>query len=396
MNKIRIAVFNTQPPHLYFGGVERRILETGKRLSSEVDFRVYSGTKAGFYKPIAIDGVKIVPCQSTDRAYPLDNWTFNRTQSKMADQIKAEVYEAHTASGYGIQRALRKRGKLVPFVQTVHGVLADEAERQQQQGKMSTRDKIANYFMKRLAQLEAEAARNASIIVTISKYSQKKIEELYQVDPEKIRIVPNGVDPDRFKKSNGCEQFKKRIGADERQTVLFVGRLIPRKGLHYLVEAAKSVVDENGKTLFAIVGDGPLKAHLISEVKNVGLDQNFAFLGDLSEEELPAAYSCSDVFAFPSIQEGQGIAVLEAQASSVPVVAFRVSGVAEAVEEGETGILSDPNSSSLAEGILKLLADDSLRKKMGAKGRQFVLNGYTWDICAQKMKSVYLEAFANK
>jgi glycogen(starch) synthase len=324
--------------------------------------------------------------------YPLDNWTFNRTLSRMAEHIKADVYEAHTASGYGFQRKLKNRKISVPFVQTVHGVLADEAEQQQKQGIKSARDKIANYLMKHLAQLEKEAAKNATIVVTISKYSQKRIEELYEIDSDKIRIVPNGVDPERFKQSNKCEQFKKEIGADKRQVVLFVGRLIPRKGLNYLIKAASRVVSEFGKTLFVIVGNGPLKAQLISEVEKLGLAQNFAFLGDLPEEKLPTVYSCSDVFAFPSIQEGQGIAALEAQASNVPVVGFRVSGVAEAILEGETGLLSDPDGDSLAEGILRLLADNTLRKKMGTKGRLFVQTRYTWDICAQRMKSVYYEA----
>ena len=82
MGKFRLAVFNTQPPQLYFGGVERRIIETAKRLQNEVDVTVYSGTKAGFKKPETIDGAKLVPCYSTDMLFPLDNWFFNRSVTK--------------------------------------------------------------------------------------------------------------------------------------------------------------------------------------------------------------------------------------------------------------------------------------------------------------------------
>jgi len=392
MNKLSLAVFNTQPPHLYFGGVERRILETGKCLSRELDFSVYSGTKAGFREPASVDGVKIFPCQSTDRIFPLDNWTFNRTLSKMTENIKADVYEAHTASGYGFQRTLRKRGLQTPIIQTIHGVLADEAEKQSQQGAMSMRDRIANYFMKRLAQVEAEAAWNATLVVTISKYSQKKIQDLYHIEPRKIRIAPNGVDPERFKPREDCEKVRRPFDAGGKQIVLFVGRLIPRKGLGYLVQAAKRIVKERSETLFAIAGDGPLKKQLISDVALASLNRNFAFLGDVSEANLPAIYACSNVFAFPSIQEGQGIALLEAQASGVPVVAFSLTGVAETVMHGETGLLLEPDSNALAEGILRLLADSTLRQKMGVKARQFVLERHTWDTCAQKMLSVYREA----
>jgi len=393
MNKLNLAVFNTQPPHLYFGGVERRILETGKRLGNEVNFKVYSGTKGGFHETSSIDGVTIIPCNSSDRIFPLDNWTFNRTLSKMTDKVKADVYEAHAVSGYGFQKALRKKGIKAPFIETIHGVLADEYAQTQQRGGMSVRGKVANFFMNRLAKIENETARDATLIVTISKYSQKKIVELYGVEPEKIRIAPNGVDPERFKPAaDGCEELRRRIGTGGKRTVLFVGRLIPRKGLSYLIEAAKTVSKEYSDVLFLIVGDGPLRGQLAAEVVQANLGSNFAFLGDVSEAELPAFYSCTDVFAFPSIQEGQGIALLEAQASAKPVVAFKVSGVAEAVVDKETGLLVEPDAAKLAEGVLKLLGDESLRQKMGAKGRERILRELTWDVCARNMLEVYREA----
>jgi hypothetical protein len=81
MKKSRLAVFNTQPPHLYFGGVERRILEIAKRLSKDQDVSIYCGTKRGFKATSYISGAAIVPCKSTDIFFPLDNWAFNRTIS---------------------------------------------------------------------------------------------------------------------------------------------------------------------------------------------------------------------------------------------------------------------------------------------------------------------------
>jgi glycosyltransferase involved in cell wall biosynthesis len=200
------------------------------------------------------------------------------------------------------------------------------------------------------------------------------------------------VDPEKFKPNNDCTALRQRIGTANRQIVLFVGRLIPRKGLPYLIEAAKRVVKERNETLFVIAGDGPLKNQVLSDVKQAGLGRNFVFLGDVKENELPALYSCADVFAFPSIQEGQGIVLLEAQASATPVVAFNVSGVAEAVLDKETGLLVEPEGGEFAEGILKVLSDDVLRKKLGANGRERVLKELTWDICAQKMLGVYREA----
>jgi glycosyltransferase involved in cell wall biosynthesis len=394
MKKLKLAVFNTQPPHLYFGGVERRIIETAKRLHNEIATTVYSGTKAGFRKPVSIDGTHLVPCFSTDLLFPVDNWFFNRSLADAVNAIKADVYESHTVSGYGFLNALRKRGVKKPFIQTVHGVLADEYVQSLQMGSLSLRAKLANLVMWRLSKIEEASAKNASLLVTVSKYSSGKMVQFYGVDEKKIRVVPNGVDIDRFKPSKVDAKLKRQIGLDSKLCVLFVGRLIPRKGLSFLVEAAKHIVEEYEQTLFVVVGDGPLKSGLRARLEKMNLSRNFNFLGDVNESVLPALYNCADVFVLPSIQEGQGIALLEAQATGKPVVAFDVGGVREAVRDKETGFLMKPDSSQLAEAVMKLLSNYSVREKMGSKGREFVSDNFSWDVCAQKMLMVYREAAA--
>ena len=395
MDKFQLAVFNTQPPQLYFGGVERRIMETTKRLQTEVDITVYCGTKAGFKKPVTVNGVSFVPCYSTDRIFPLDNWFFNRSLSKKAREINADVYEAHAVSGYGFPQKLKKIGIKKPFIHTIHGVLADEYEQAKKVGYPSVRGRIANYFMHRLANLEAETARNANLIVTISNYSLEKIQKHYGIDRSKVRIVPNGVDVEKFKPMES-KAARQQFGLGNEPCVLFVGSLIPRKGLPFLVEAARKIVKENADTKFLIVGEGPLRTQLAISLKSFNLSGNFKFLGALKDGALSTAYNCADVFVLPSIQEGQGIVLLEAQASGKPVVAFDVGGVNEAVRGGETGLLVKRGSSGeLADALLKLLGDGALREKMGANGRGFVSGNFTWDICSQKMLRIYREALGN-
>ncbi len=114
----------------------------------------------------------------------------------------------------------------------------------------------------------------------------------------------------------------------------------------------------------------------------------------MNEKVLPALYNCADVFALPSIQEGQGIALLEAQATGKPVVAFNVGGVKEAMLDKETGLLVKPDSRELANAIMKLLSSWSLRETMGRKGQEFVSGNFSWDVCAQRMLQVYHEAQA--
>ncbi len=392
MKKLSLAVFNTQPPHLYYGGVERRIMETAKLLRNDIAMTVYCGTKAGFRKPLVIDGAAFIPCFSTDALYPVDNWFFNKTLSGATELIEAEVYEAHAVSGYGFLKAVKRKGIKKPFIQTIHGVLADEYAQSLKGGSSTFRTKLANFVMWHLSKLEEESTRHSTLIVTVSEYSAGKIVHLYGVDKAKIRIVPNGVDTQKFKPLENCERIKRQIGIDNKLCVLFVGRLIPRKGLSFLIEAAKHVVKEFNQTMFVVVGNGPLKNNLMAHLEKLDLSGNFVFLGDVDESILPAVYNCADVFALPSIQEGQGIALLEAQATAKPVVAFDIGGVREVVVDKVTGLLIKPNINGLAEAIMKLLTNWSLRKKTGIEGRKFVSNNFSWNSCVKKMLEVYHEA----
>jgi len=389
MAKFRLAVLNTQPPHRYFGGVERRIMETAKRLDSQVDVTVYCGTKAGFRAPIAVEGATIVPCKSTDIIFPLDNWGFNRSLIKNASNLCADVFEAHAVSGYGFARKLKQIGSKTPLIHTIHGVLGDEYEQAKLSEQQTFRGRVANNFMHRLSELEGQMAQDADSIVTISNYSLKKIQQHYTIDADKISIVPNGVDIEKFKPTN-TDSAKQQFGLGPEPCVLFVGSLIPRKGLPFLVKAAKTVTTQQPEVKFVIAGEGPLRRNLTEVIKSADLTTNFVFLGKIKDDALPLLYNCADVFALPSHQEGQGIVLLEAQASGKPVVGFNIGGVNETVHNGQTGLLVDRgNVDDLAEAILKLIDDTPLRTKMGASGRRFVSENYTWELCAQRMFEVY-------
>ena len=248
MNKrLSLAVFNTQHPHLYFGGVERRILEIAKRLLPEVESTIYCGTKKGFKENKVLNGIQLNPISCTDRLYPLDNWFFNRSISKMVGSIEAEMYEAHAVSGYGFLKALKKQKIKKPFIQTVHGVLRDEYLQSLSYDSPSLRLKLSNLFMRYLARIEKESSRKADLVVTVSKYSAQKIVELYDVSKDKIRIVPNGVDLQKFNPNCNYEDVKEKIAGKNKHLILFVGNLIPRKGLQYLIDAAKFLKKEKVK-----------------------------------------------------------------------------------------------------------------------------------------------------
>jgi glycosyltransferase involved in cell wall biosynthesis len=158
-----------------------------------------------------------------------------------------------------------------------------------------------------------------------------------------------------------------------------------------LIEAAKHITKEHKETKFVIVGNGPLKNTLIEYTKQHGVYGNFTFLGFVPEAQLHNLYTCADIFASPSIQEGQGISLLEAQATAKPVVAFNVTAIKEVVKNKETGLLLEPDTKELANAICYLLSNKELRKKMGNSAREFVSKNFSWKICSKKMLQVYNE-----
>jgi glycosyltransferase involved in cell wall biosynthesis len=393
MGKFRLEVFNTQSPYVYKGGVERRINEVGRRLVGEVDVTVYSGTKAGFKQSVSVGGVCFVPLGSTDRVYPLDSWSFNRSVARTV--FGADVFEVHNDSGYGLLRAFKKNSAMRGgFVHTVHGVLADEVEQAKLYGHLSFRGRVANCFLARLAGFERKTVSEADLVVTVSRYSLGKLQKFYDVDSSRVRVVPNGVDVERFRPVENQVGLKRLFGlGEDGPVVLFVGSLIPRKGVLFLVEVAKQVVKMYPKVRFVIVGGGPLRGLLVDRLTSEKLLGNFVFKCGLGEEELSLLYGCCDVFVLPSIQEGQGIVLLEASASGRPVVGFDVGGVGEVVVDGETGLLVGCGClGEFVEALLRLLGDGLLRRRLGLAGRRFVCEKFTWDTCAQRMLGVYREA----
>jgi glycosyltransferase involved in cell wall biosynthesis len=396
MKKTNLAIFNTQPPHLFYGGVERRIFEIAKRISQQVNSTIYSGTKSGFRKPTTINSINFVPCFSTDIIYPLDNWFFNNTISRSSKRIIADIYESHNVSGYKFINRVKQQNLKKSIIQTIHGVLADEYIHAAKRTEASIQTKLANLIMWKFAQLEKQAAKNADLVITISKYTKKKIIQLYDINKEKIKIIPNGVDIQKFKPRETQKKIKDKTGLINRPKILFVGRLIPRKGLSFLIKAAQKIVKEQKNAIFIIVGEGPQKKHIVRNLKKKKLFKNFIFLGDVNEDRLPQIYNIADIFVFPSIQEGQGIALLEAQATSKPVVSFKTSGIKETVMDKKTGLLTEINSYDFARAILKLIENEQLQEKMGKNGREFVTKYFSWEKSAKEILKIYKEISSKK
>lgn len=210
------------------------------------------------------------------------------------------------------------------------------------------------------------------------------------INENKVIVVPNGVDTEKFKPA-GKENARKLLNLPlDKNIILFVGALRSIKGVDYLIEAAKNFVDSNTE-LYLVGRDDGLKKSLKKMAQDFKITDFIKFIGPVNHEDIPLWISASDILVLPSLSEGRPNVVLEALACEVPVVATDVGGIPELIINGETGYLVPAkNPLELSEKVNKLLGDENQREKMGKFGRKSIIQrGLTWEAHAKKTVDIY-------
>ena len=242
-------------------------------------------------------------------------------------------------------------------------------------------------FNKFFVRDEMNSIKNTNKITTVSYKVANDLSIFYEADINEITVVRNGVDIHLFKPNHKINR--------EEFSILYTGRLVYRKGLIDLVKSAEYVCNEYPGASFILTGNGALRPTLEKMVQDLGLENNCSFLGFIALDELIKHYQIDTIHVLPSYYEGLPTTVLEAMACGIPVVATDISGTNDAVVDGETGILVPPkNPKALADGIIKLLGDENLRKKMGKAGRERVEREFSWDTVAGKIVKLYEDVLA--
>jgi phosphatidylinositol alpha-mannosyltransferase len=209
--------------------------------------------------------------------------------------------------------------------------------------------------------------------------------------PGYYNIIPNGVDVDHFSPDVApIDEF-----CDGKLNILFVGRLEKRKGVKYLLEAFKQVKQEIPDSRLIIVGPGTRLRHKYEKRVARSNLKDVIFVGFVSYDELPRYYKTADILCAPATgQESFGIILLEAMAVGKPIVASNIEGYASVVTHGAEGLLVPPaDKERLAQALLSLLTDQSLRHEMGAKGRAKALE-YSWEQIAQRVLNYYMRVLS--
>lgn len=261
----------------------------------------------------------------------------------------------------------------IPSVVTVHGFVAN-------------RTRIINGMQQLyIKSIGRSFFKNVTKIICLNKNDAANVAMLVN-DRNKISIIPNGADTHLFKP----------CAAKEPNLITWVGRMVPEKGLFYLLNALPKIADECANARLALVGDGFLRPQLVKMANRLKITNRVHFLGQLSRAEVARILSESSIFVFPSLREGMPLALLEAMSCGVPVVGSNIPAINELVTDGFTGLLVPPqDSEALARVILSLLYDESLRKLLGKNSRRLVLDKYSWDINVLKLERLYNEVIDN-
>ncbi|ONK21025.1 hypothetical protein BLX87_24170 [Bacillus sp. VT-16-64] len=298
---------------------------------------------------------------------------------RLLNKIKPDLFHVHYASGYGTL------GRLINFHPMILSVWGSDVFEFPYQSRFKEKTLKRNL-------------QSADQILSTS-YSMKTQTEKFFKPETDIRVTPFGVDTTKFKR------YEQKESLDNSITIGMIKLLEPIYGAKYLIEAFAKILtdignnDENNtinlKLLF--VGDGSEREALEQMVGKKGIQKHVEFVGAVPNDQVPLWLNRMDVFCAPSLSESFGVAVIEASACETPVVVSNVGGLPEVVIDEVTGFIVEPKHvEQLAEKILILVNDQSLRKQMGAAGRKFVLENYAWEKNVDTMESIYIETVTNK
>ncbi len=282
-----------------------------------------------------------------------------------------QILHAHWWLPGGLAGALAGTLARVPLVVTTHGTDVEMLRR------TGWARPLARFVFSR-----------ASAITCGSTYLREQLLTLGVAAPERVRVVPMPVSS-LFTSPPPSGNSRRPI-PDYPSLILTVARLTAQKDIGTLI-AAMAILRERGcAARLVIVGDGPERARLEAQARELELQDRVEFLGGLPQAQLPGYYARAAVFALPSIREGMGLVFAEALLCGVPVIAVNSGGVTDIVRDGETGLLlpeRDPRA--LAGAIQKLLDDRALAARLAANGRAWVNERYTRERVAHQFSAVY-------
>lgn len=234
--------------------------------------------------------------------------------------------------------------------------------------------------------IERRALRSSEMILVLSRFTREKLWNAHRIASERVRIIPGGVDIDRFYPIPDRSAIRERLGLPREKIILFTVRnLVARMGLENLIRAVQAIAAHFPEVHLVIGGKGPLRESLAAPARELGIEAHVHFAGFIPESDLPDYYRMADLFILPTLElEGFGLVTVEALACGTPVLGTPVGGTLEILKDLNPDFLfGGTTAEAIAERVIsvcrRIKTEPCFREMQSLLCRQFVEARYSWE-----------------
>ncbi len=271
----------------------------------------------------------------------------------------------------------------VPFVTTIH---ATEFGRHQ--------GWVHEPPMSDIHRTERWMAHGANQLIVCSHYMRGHVADIYDLEEERVAVIPNGIDPDDLVEVDDLDALRRRFAAPDEKLVLLIGRLVYEKGFQLALDALPGLIEQAGGLRFLVAGSGSHEQALRDQAQQLGLMEHGTFLGWIGDDLLHSLYRIADLCVIPSLYEPFGIVALEAMASGCPTIVADTGGLREVVAHEKVGLrFNGGDAEHLAVMVERMLTDDALRDRLVTQAGEHVLR-FDWSDIARQTAALYRDAVA--
>ncbi len=382
---MRILMLTWEYPPRVVGGIAHVVSELSRALAQEGnEVEVITTLEEDLPEREKIEGVlihRVAPCHG--RPLNFFAWVHQLNLAmlekgvSLCRQRRFDLVHAHdwlvAYAGQGIKHIFH-----MPLLATVHAT------------EFGRNHGLHTDEQRYIGEVEWSLTFEAWRVICNSRYMREEIEGVFNLPPDKISIIPNGIRPAAFQVSAPDPAVRQRFAAPEEKIIFFIGRLVREKGVQILLEALPLVRERRPAVRVVIAGQGPYAEELHRLSLHLGIDRQVTFAGYIDEETRNQLYAHADIAVFPSLYEPFGLVALEAMATGTPVVVGDTGGFAETVAHGVNGIKAAAGSAAdLAEQICSLLSRPEAARGLARRARQDVEDKYTWGSIARQYESIY-------
>jgi glycosyltransferase involved in cell wall biosynthesis len=382
---MRVLHLSWEFPPRIIGGIAAHVFDLSRALARrglEVNVMTCNFPRARKFENI--DGVNVNRFESYATGDSFLGWAL-RMQKNMeissSDLINGtgglDIIHAHDwlsgVAGIGLKYLFRK-----PLITTMHST------------EYGRRTGIHNDLQASIHEIEGWITSESWRVITCSYYMRSHVAWCFHLPEGKICVIPNGVDVTKFSFTFNYWDVRNRFAHESERILLFVGRLVPEKGLDTLINALPLILAGGLNVKLVVVGEGPQKEMYQRMASDYGLREKVLFAGYIDDWTLRALYRVADVAVVPSKFEPFGIVALEAMAAHCPLVTTSTGGLSEIVDDGGTGLkvpIDDPPA--LARAILRIVRDVGFRNYVVENAYRKCLWNYNWDKIAEWTSGVY-------